>query len=55
MTNTIKTGDKVEAGKTEQDHDTGRVVEVDGDRVTVAWDGSLETTTQDASLLTVID
>lgn len=46
MDTTWKTGDRVEGGATPEDHDTGRVVRVDGDLVTVAWSGSNETTTQ---------
>lgn len=47
-------GDRVEGGEPgTEDHDTGRVVEVAGDQVTVAWDGSLETTTQRASALRI--
>lgn len=40
---TFAVGDKVEAGEGE-DHDTGTVIEVDGDQVTVAWDSGQRTT-----------
>src|SRR5690606_28269925 len=47
-------GDLVEAGEPgTEDYDTGRVVEVAGDLVTVVWDGSLVTTTQRASALRI--
>ncbi|MFN7305716.1 MAG: hypothetical protein ACK5TQ_03945 [Acetobacteraceae bacterium] len=41
---------RVEGGDTEEDYDTGRVVAVDGDQVTVAWDTGTRTT-QHFSLL----
>lgn len=35
----LEVGDRVEGGKRgTADYDTGRVVEIDGDRVRVAWD-----------------
>ena len=43
-------GARVEAGDTEEDHDTGRVVAIEGDQVTVAWDSGTRTT-QHFSLL----
>lgn len=36
-------GDRVEGGETAEDYDTGRVSEVDGDRVLVAWDSEVRT------------
>lgn len=44
-------GSRVEAGDTPEDHDCGRVTAVDGDQITVAWDGSGEQTKQHVSLL----
>lgn len=38
-------GDRVEAGETADDYDTGRVSEVDGDRVLVSWDSGVRTWT----------
>ena len=38
----IKEGARVEAGEGE-DHDTGRVVSVDGDMAIVAWDSGVKT------------
>lgn len=50
----IKVGDKVAAGKEgTEDYDTGTVVAVDGDQVTVAWTAGVRTT-QSADLLRVI-
>ncbi len=47
----VALGDRVEGGGPgTEDHDTGRVVRVDGDQVTVAWSNG-ETTTQRASAL----
>lgn len=44
-------GDMVEGGEPgTEDHDTGRVLDVDGDQVTVAWSNG-EKTTQSAELL----
>jgi len=44
-------GDRVDGGEADsEDYDTGRVVEVDGDQVTVAWDSEV-ITTQPAKLL----
>ena len=43
-------GARVEGGDTEEDYDTGRVVAVDGDQVTVAWQSGTRTT-QHFSLL----
>lgn len=43
-------GQRVQAGTTDEDHDTGKVVAIVGNRVTVAWDSGT-TTTQDASVL----
>ena len=50
----IEIGQRVEGGTTKEDYDTGRVIDVDGDQVTVAWDSETRST-QHASLLTVID
>ena len=36
-------GARVEGGEGE-DHDTGRIAEIDGDQVTVAWDSEVVTT-----------
>lgn len=36
-------GDRVEGGDTAEDYDTGRVSEVDGDRVLVAWGSEVRT------------
>lgn len=45
-------GDRVQGPHPDDpDFDVGSVTEVDGERVTVAWDGSGETTTQHHSLL----
>jgi len=49
----LKIDDRVEGGRGE-DHDTGRVVAIDGDQITVAWD-SLVVTTQPAELLSLVD
>lgn len=49
-TSEIKIDMRVEGGDTAEDYDTGRVIGIDGDQVTVAWD-SLVTTTQPAELL----
>jgi hypothetical protein len=38
----IKPGARVEAGKGE-DHDTGRVVEINGEMAVVAWDSGVRT------------
>lgn len=38
-------GDRVEGGETAADYDTGRVIEVDGNRVHVAWDSEVRTWT----------
>lgn len=46
----FEVGDTVEAGETEEDHDTGTVTEIDGDNVTVSWTSGVRTT-QSASLL----
>lgn len=46
----LAVGDRVEGGETDEDRDTGRVVEVDGDQITVAWSCGM-TTTQPADLL----
>jgi hypothetical protein len=47
----VEVGDRVEGGAPgTEDHDTGRVVEVDGSQVTVAWDSGV-TTTQHARAL----
>lgn len=47
-------GDRVEAGRPgTEDHDTGRVVAVEGDMVTVAWD-SEQITTQPSAALTEV-
>lgn len=47
-------GDMVEGGEPgTEDHDTGRVIEVDGDQVTVAWCNG-ERTTQSMGLLRAI-
>jgi len=44
--------DRVEGGEIPADYDTGTVVEVDGDEVTVAWDSGV-TTTQGSAVLRV--
>lgn len=42
MSHRFKIDDRVEGGKRgTDDHDTGRVVEIDGDRVRVAWDSQV--------------
>ena len=46
----LKTGMRVEGGETREDYDTGRIIAVDRDQVTVAWDSGVETT-QHASLI----
>lgn len=43
-------GDRVEAGDTPEDYDTGTVVDVEGDRITVAWDSLVQTTQGAAGL-----
>lgn len=43
-------GDRVEAGETADDYDTGRISEVDGDRVLVAWDSGVRTWAAASSL-----
>jgi hypothetical protein len=45
----FEVGDRVEGGEGD-DHDTGRVIEIDGDEITVAWDSGVRTT-QPADLL----
>ena len=47
---TISVGMKVEGGSTVEDYDAGRVVDVDGDDVTVAWDSGVRTTQRAAAL-----
>lgn len=47
---TLNVGDKVHGGTIPEDFDCGRVVAVDGDQVTVAWESGV-TTTQPADLL----
>lgn len=49
----IEIGDTVNGGTTDEDLDFGVVTDVDGNSITVQWEGSGETTTQDASVLTV--
>jgi hypothetical protein len=49
----LEIGDRVEAGEGE-DHDTGKVIAVDGDQVTVAWEGGACRTTQPREMLTVV-
>lgn len=49
----VQVGDMVEGGNEgTEDHDTGRVVAIDGDQVTVAWDSGVRTT-QPARLLRI--
>jgi len=50
-TEALEVGDLVKGGTTAEDYDEGTIVEVDGDQITVAWEGSNERTTQHASLL----
>lgn len=59
MTKTTTTqfeiGNRVEGGRPgSEDYDTGRVDDVDGDQITVAWDSGV-TTTQHASVLRPTD
>lgn len=42
MINEWSEGDRVEAGETAEDYDTGRVY-YDGDRLMVAWDSGVRT------------
>lgn len=42
--------DEVEAGETLEDYDTGTVVDVDGDDITVAWASGTRTTQAGALL-----
>ena len=37
-------GDRVQGGEIPADHDTGRVIAIDGDRITVGWDSGVITT-----------
>lgn len=48
----VKVDDTVSGGTTDEDYETGRVLNVEGNQVTVQWHSG-ETTTQDASVLTV--
>lgn len=44
--NGLTIGARVEAGDNAEDHDTGRIVAIDGDQFTVAWDSGVRTTQQ---------
>lgn len=51
MTNQFEIGDQVAGGERgTEDFDTGRVIEIDGDDVTVAWQSGVRTT-QPADIL----
>jgi hypothetical protein len=50
----LKIDDRVQGGQIPDDYDTGRVVAIDGEQVTVAWDSLVETT-QPAELLSPIE
>ena len=46
----LAVGDRVEGGNNAEDYDTGRVIAVDGDQVTVAWDSGVRTTNPASTL-----
>lgn len=46
----LRVDDRVCGGQTAEDYDTGTVLAIDGDAVTVSWDSGVRTT-QPASLL----
>lgn len=46
----IRINDRVEGGEIAADYDTGRVLDIEGEQVTVAWDSGVRTT-QPMSLL----
>lgn len=46
----LTVGNHVEGGETDEDYDTGTVVAVDGDMVTVAWSNGERTTTESSAL-----
>lgn len=48
--NPYEVADRVEGGENAEDYGTGRVLEIDGDMVTVAWDSGVSTS-QHHSLL----
>lgn len=48
-------GARVEGGDTPEDHDMGTVVDVEGDAITVAWDGAACQTTQGPGALRHVD
>ena len=37
-------GDRVEAGESAEEYDTGRIILIEGAEITVAWDGGARTT-----------
>ncbi len=41
---TIQISTRIEGGNTHDDYDTGRVTEIEGDEVTVAWDSGVSST-----------